>query len=505
MTVLQAVALGIIQGITEFLPISSSAHLVLIPHWLGWSFDPQLEFTVDILLHLGTVVAVITYFWQDLREILSALLAGMWNRKPFESDNAKIGWLIVLATIPAGLVGIAAKEFFLAMLENPRGVAALLLFTAFVIIAAESYTPSNRIRTRDIRWLDALIIGCFQAVAILPGISRSGLTIVGGLLRKLTHESAARLSFLMAMPVMLGASLVVGVELFSNRLLWQYWPAILTGFFTALLVGIVSIHWLLRYLRNHSLRPFAWYCVLVGLAGMLMGCNPVPTPTPTKSPVYTIGVTTAIGDFASDLVSASPYGEHIHIKYYSSDRQLIKAVSSGGVESGIILYFPNDVSLFRTPLVLTSLQAIVHPGCEIDELSVEQLSSVFTGAIVNWAEFGGESEPIKLAVREEGDSARTAFESIVLGNSSPSSVARVLAGDDLMLEYVNNTVGAIGYGWQSTLSSDVKLLEVSVAESFIIPVYSISYMEPSGVLRDWLAWVQQRPTNDLPDGFKPIP
>ena len=111
MTVLQAVALGIIQGITEFLPISSSAHLVLIPHWLGWSFDPQLEFTVDILLHLGTVVAVITYFWQDLREILSALLAGMWNRKPFESDNAKIGWLIVLATIPAGLVGIAAKEF----------------------------------------------------------------------------------------------------------------------------------------------------------------------------------------------------------------------------------------------------------------------------------------------------------------------------------------------------------------------------------------------------------
>lgn len=505
MTILQGVALGIIQGITEFLPISSSAHLVLIPHWLGWSFDSQLEFTFDILLHLGTLVAVITCFWQDIRVILLAFLAGMWNRKPFENDNAKIGWLIVLATIPAGLVGIVAKEFFLDMLDNPRGVAALLLVTAFVIIAAESYTPSIRIRINDIRWLDALIIGFFQVLAVLPGISRSGVTMVGGLLRKLTHESAARLSFLMAIPIMLGAGLVAGIELFNNRLLWQYWPAILAGFFAALLVGMVSIHWLLRYLRNHSLRPFAWYCVLVGLAGMLMSCNPVSAPRVTESPVYTVGVTTANSDFATNLVSTSPYGEHLYIKYYSSYRQLIKAVSSGGVDSGIVLFLPDDVNIFRTPLALTSLQAIVHPGCEIDELSVDQLRSVFTGAIVNWEEFGGVSEPIKLAVREEGDSARAVFESIVLGNYSPSPVARVLAGDDLMLQYVKNTIGSIGYGWQSTLSSDVKLLKVSMGDSFIVPVYSISHKDSSGVLRDWLAWVQQRPTNDLPDGFKPIP
>ena len=180
-------------------------------------------------------------------------------------------------------------------------------------------------------------------------------------------------------------------------------------------------------------------------------------------------------------------------------------MSSGGVDSGIVLFLPDDVNIFRTPLALTSLQAIVHPGCEIDELSVDQLRSVFTGAIVNWEEFGGVSEPIKLAVREEGDSARAVFESIVLGNYSPSPVARVLAGDDLMLQYVKNTIGSIGYGWQSTLSSDVKLLEVSEGDSFIIPVYSIGHKESSGVLRDWLAWVQQRPTNDLPDGFKPIP
>ena len=102
MTVLQAIVLGAIQGITEFLPISSSAHLVLVPHWLGWSFDSQIQFTVDILLHLGTLVAVISYFRQDIKVIILALLIGLWKRNPLENDNAKLGWLILLATIPAG-------------------------------------------------------------------------------------------------------------------------------------------------------------------------------------------------------------------------------------------------------------------------------------------------------------------------------------------------------------------------------------------------------------------
>ena len=104
MTVLQAIALGVIQGITEFLPVSSSAHLVLVPHWLGWSFDSQIQFTVDILLHLGTLVAVIIYFRQDIKAIMLALLTGLWNRNPLANDKAKLGWLILFATIPAGLI-----------------------------------------------------------------------------------------------------------------------------------------------------------------------------------------------------------------------------------------------------------------------------------------------------------------------------------------------------------------------------------------------------------------
>lgn len=505
MTVLQAIVLGAIQGITEFLPISSSAHLVLVPHWLGWSFDSQIQFTVDILLHLGTLVAVIAYFRQDIKVIILALLIGLWKRNPLENDNAKLGWLILLATIPAGLIGVTFKEFFVDMLDNPRGVAALLLVTALVIIGAERYSSNVRNRIRDIRWVDALIIGCFQALAILPGISRSGVTIVGGLLRNFTLESAARLSFLMAIPVMLGASLVAGIELLTNHQLWQYWPAILAGFLTALLVGVVSIHWLLRYLQKNSLRPFAWYCVLVGLIGTLIGCSPAPAPIATKEPVYTVGVTSATSDLVSNLLMKSPYSEDIQIQIYSSDRQLIKAVSSGGVESGVVLHFPDNLSLFSVPLVLTKLHAIVQQDCDINELSIEDLRSVYTGTTVDWAEFGGASESIKLAVREEGDSARTIFESIVLANTSPSPVARVFAGDDLIVEYVRDTNGAIGYGWQSSVSSDVKSLKISESGVFSIPVYAISYKESSGVLRDWLAWMQQRTKTDLPEGFTPIP
>ena len=130
---------------------------------------------------------------------------------------------------------------------------------------------------------------------------------------------------------------------------------------------------------------------------------------------------------------------------------------------------------------------------------------MFVGSVVDWGEFGGVSEPIKLAVREEGDSARTIFELIVLSTVSPSSVARVFAGEDLMIEYVSNTQGSIGYSWQSFVNSDVKSLEITDSGLFSVPVYAVSYKESSGVLRNWFAWVQQRPRNDLSDGFTPIP
>ena len=507
MTFLQAVLLGIVQGVTEFLPISSSAHLVLLPHWLGWSFDPQLEFAFDVLVQLGTILAVILYFRGEIQTIAMATLGGLMRWEPFESEQARLGWLLLLATLPAALAGLLFQGFFEQWFHNPRGVSALLLATAFLLLLAERVRSTGRKGLSAVGWLDAFLVGCFQALAILPGISRSGATIAGGVMLRLERRSAARFSFLMAVPVMLGAGAVACRDLLAQRALWLYAPAILAGFIAALLVGLLSIHWLLSYLQRHSLRRFAWYCALVGVAGLLLGCSPAPVATATAAPApaLQVGVAPATHGLVQELISGSPSGGQIAITPYSSNRRLLKAVQSGGVEAGVALYRPNESTLVATPLALTSLRIIGHPQIPIEALSLQQLRAVFTGAVTDWGELSGPSGRIKVATREQGAGARALFDALVLGGMPPSPGALVLAGDDLMLEYVAGETGAIGYGWQALAGAEVKLLAVADEGGFSVPVYAFTFAEPDGQLRDWLAWLQARGPEQLPAGFQPLP
>lgn len=507
MTVLQAVVLGILQGVTEFLPISSSAHLVLLPHWLGWSFEPQLVFTFNVLVQLGTILAVAVYFRGEIKAIIVGMLRGLWRRTPFESENARLGWLLVLATVPAALAGMLFKDFFEKWFHNPRGVAALLLATALLLLLSERVVATVRKSVGGVDWLDALLIGCFQALAILPGISRSGATIAGGVMRGLERREAARFSFLMAVPVMLGAGVVAGRDLLAQPALWSHASAILAGFLAALLVGLLSIHWLLGYLQRHSLRRFAWYCALVGMAGLMLGYSTDSGVTGTSAPALElqVGVTPATRDLVQELFSSSPDAGQITISSYSSNRRLLRAVQSGGVAVGVALYRPTESVLVATPLVLTSLRIIAHPENPLEALSLQQLRAVFTGAITDWGELGGSPGRIKVASREQGTAARAIFDGLALGGARPSPGALVLAGDDLMAEYVAGDVGAIGYAWQALAGVQVKLLAVTDEDGFSVPVYAFSFAEPSGQLRDWLAWVQGRGLKQLPAGFQPLP
>ncbi|SVE30548.1 uncharacterized protein METZ01_LOCUS483402, partial [marine metagenome] len=160
------VVLGIVQGVTEFLPISSSAHLVLLPHWLGWSLDPRLVFVFDVLVQLGTILAVVVYFRSEIEAITVATLRGLWRRTPFESEDARMGLLLLLATVPATLAGLLFKDFFEEWFHNPRGVAALLLATALLLVLSERVGATMQKRVSGVGWLDGLLIGCFQALAI---------------------------------------------------------------------------------------------------------------------------------------------------------------------------------------------------------------------------------------------------------------------------------------------------------------------------------------------------
>jgi len=264
MTILQSIILGIVQGLTEFLPISSSAHLVIVPVLLRWKIPGQQAFIFDVLVQLGTLVAVIIFFWRDLLRILQAVIQGLAQKKPFASPSARLGWYIILATIPAGILGLLIKNEVEQAFGSPRMAGIFLLVTAILLAVAERF--GKRIRSLEqLTWFDALWVGLFQAISIFPGISRSGSTISGGMLRSYDRPSAARFSFLMSIPVMLGASLVAIIDLVKISSFASQLPTLLVGFITAAIVGYLSIRWLLSYLTHRSFYIFSIYCVFAGV------------------------------------------------------------------------------------------------------------------------------------------------------------------------------------------------------------------------------------------------
>jgi undecaprenyl-diphosphatase len=269
MTILQSIILGIIQGLTEFLPISSSAHLVIVPYLFGWDIPAQQAFIFDVLVQIGTLLAVIVYFRAELYRIIVGVVEGLLNKQPFKQPASRLGWLLVLASVPAVFAGVFFKGPIEQVFGNPLATGILLFGTAALLTIAELVGKRNR-QVESTSWLDALIIGLFQAISLLPGISRSGSTITGGMIRDLERPSAARFSFLMAVPVMIGAGTLAIIDLlqmpdFSSQLF-----TLIIGFITSAVVGYLSIHWLLKYLTSRKLYPFAIYCTVVSLLTLVV-------------------------------------------------------------------------------------------------------------------------------------------------------------------------------------------------------------------------------------------
>lgn len=269
MTILQAIILGIIQGLTEFLPISSSAHLVIAPFLVNWQINAEIAFTFNVLVQDGTLIAVIIYFWKDLWEIVKSFVQGLIRRRPFDDPNARLGWFLILATIPAGLFGLLVKPLVEQAFGSVVATASFLFVTAALLLTAEKLGKKQR-AFESITWVDALVMGLFQAIAIFPGVSRSGATITGGMLRQLDRRSAARFSFLMSIPVMIAAGLLETFEAVQSPVLTGQLPVIVVGFVAAAVVGYLSIHWLLGFLQKRSLTSFAIYCILLGIATLVI-------------------------------------------------------------------------------------------------------------------------------------------------------------------------------------------------------------------------------------------
>lgn len=269
MSIIQAFILGIVQGLTEFLPISSSGHLVLVPAILGWDIPKDQAFVFDVLVQVGTLVAVFAYFWLDLVNVARGLVRAVLARAPFGTPEARLGWWIVVATIPAGVIGVLIKDQVEAAFANSQVTAAFLFLTAALLILAERLSHGEK-TPETMSLPDALVIGLFQVLAIFPGVSRSGSTITGGMMRGLTRSESARFSFLMAVPIMLAAGALSMLDLFSVENVADFLPALVTGFVTSAVTGYLAIRWLVGYLKKRPLYGFAVYVTIVAVTGLVL-------------------------------------------------------------------------------------------------------------------------------------------------------------------------------------------------------------------------------------------
>ncbi len=274
LTAFQAVVMAILQGITELFPVSSLGNAVIIPRLLGWQIDREAPSFLPFLttLHLGTAIALLVYFWQDWWALFQSLV----SRSPDATtrENRYIVLLLVLGTIPAGLIGIVLEKRLAAIFGQYQLVAAFLILNGIMLFLGEWLRRRQRFGDlAELKPAQALAIGVSQALALLPGFSRSGATMVGGLLVGLTHESAARFGFLLATPLILAAAVLEVPKLFSPALRGELVPALLGGVVAAL-VAYASTAFLMRYFKNNevnALIPFGVYCCLLGVVGLVVG------------------------------------------------------------------------------------------------------------------------------------------------------------------------------------------------------------------------------------------
>lgn len=264
---LEAVLLGILQGLTEFLPVSSSAHLTLMPQLLGWKSPLLNSLAFDVALHLGTLLATVAYFWRDLWKLLAAWCTGLVSAPARADRYYLLAWYLGLATLPAVLVAWPLESAIETAFRAPAAVAAWLIGISLVMAAAE-YFSRRRKGLDEMKLAPALAIGLAQALALAPGVSRSGITLSAGLALGYQREAAARFSFLLALPVIAGAC-VTKFKTWLAPGTGQDLPLLLAGTAAAALAGLACIHWLLGYLRRHSLYPFVVYRLLLGAAVLL--------------------------------------------------------------------------------------------------------------------------------------------------------------------------------------------------------------------------------------------
>jgi undecaprenyl-diphosphatase len=289
MTLFQAIIIGIVQGLTEFLPISSTAHMRIVPALLGWE-DPGSAFSA--VIQIGTLAAVVAYFWRDLWRIAAAMVAELRLGKIAGSIDGRLGWMIIAGTVPIVVAGLLFEKQIDTVMRSLYVICASLIAVAILLAIAELLQKAGRQQGRgmnEITWRDSILIGLAQAVALIPGTSRSGVTLLGGLACGLNRETAARYSFLLSVPAVFAAGVYKLIKERDNLLGSQSQMFnLIAGLIAAAIVGYLSIDWLLRFLRKRSTFVFIAYRIALAVVLLILlqanKLNPMPDSPKETAP-----------------------------------------------------------------------------------------------------------------------------------------------------------------------------------------------------------------------------
>ena len=276
MDIFQAIILGIVQGLAEFLPIASAGQVIIVTHILNVTFPTQSgAIAFNTLLHLGTLTAVVGFFWRDLIKIIKAFVNSLFNlvQGTFmdglkEDVHKRLAWLLIVGTIPVAIVGVLFTKEFEALFNNVVAVGVFLIINGFILVLSEHFATRGNKKVMELTFKNSLIIGAFESLALFPGISRSGSSISAGLLLGLDRQCAAKYAFLLAIPAIAGAVIVefknIGALTETNA------ASIIAAYIAVVIFGYLSIGLLIRLIKSTSLRVFAYYCWIVGALTLIL-------------------------------------------------------------------------------------------------------------------------------------------------------------------------------------------------------------------------------------------
>ena len=266
MEIWQAVILGIVEGLTEFLPVSSTGHLTIAEGLMGMKVDDPAVTAYSVVIQMGAIAAVFVYFWKDIVRITTGWVRGIFKPEHRQDFDYRFGWYVIIGSIPIGIVGFLGKPIIKGPLRSLWVVAIALILWSGVMWFAE-YAATHQRRERDLTWKDTLIIGLMQCVALIPGVSRSGATISTGLLRDLDRVTATRLSFFLGIPALTAAGLYELKDAFSGDI---GAVPIIVGTVVSFGVAYASVAWLLKFVAGHSIVTFVWYRIGLGVLIMVL-------------------------------------------------------------------------------------------------------------------------------------------------------------------------------------------------------------------------------------------